>query len=120
MKLRFRGNTIRLRVNQREVKDLAAGTPLTEQVHFPDECALSYTLQQGARPDASFRDGRIVVAVPSEQIRQWAAGNDIGIYFELAADGARLKVAIEKDLECVEGGPEEYDADAFPRSGKNC
>ncbi len=41
------------------------------------------------------------------------------MYFELPANGTVLKIAIEKDLECIEGALEERDPEAFPRgSGK--
>jgi hypothetical protein len=54
-------------------------------------------------------------------ISNWAHSDSVGIYFEIPANGARLQVAIEKDLECVDGPPEERDPDAFPRSvGKVC
>ena len=37
-------------------------------------------------------------------------------YFDLPADRSVLTVAIEKDLECVDGPPEEKDPEAFPRA----
>jgi hypothetical protein len=43
------------------------------------------------------------------------------MYFDVAADGASLRIAIEKDLECVDGPEEERDPEAFPRGiSKNC
>jgi hypothetical protein len=42
----------------------------------------------------------------------WARGDEIGFYFVVEPG---LKVAIEKDLECVDGPEEEKDPDAFPR-----
>ena len=122
MKLRFRGNSVRLRLNRREVADLASGAALNERVEFPGNGGLSYVLEGSTETSAaSFRDGMIRVLAPQTLIANWAAGESIGIYFELPANGAVLKVAIEKDLECVEGALEERDPEAFPRdSGKNC
>lgn len=123
MKLRLRGNSVRLRVNRREVDGLAAGASLEQKVHFPGEASFSYVLEasKDARPGASFRQGVIRISAPHTLIQDWATGDSIGIYFELPANGASLTVAIEKDLECVDGSPEERDPEAFPRSTrKNC
>jgi hypothetical protein len=123
MKLRFRKNSLRLRVNQREVETLAAGRSVEEEVHFPGSTSISYVLETvpAGPPNASFQHGVIRVSAPREQVQNWARGESIGLYFDLAANGAGLKVAVEKDLECVDGPPEERDPDAFPRStGKNC
>ncbi|HMF78156.1 MAG TPA: hypothetical protein VK604_21035 [Bryobacteraceae bacterium] len=123
MKLRFRGNTLRLRVNQREVMALAEGNALQEQIIFPGENGLSYVLETCAEPagKASFQQGTIRVSAPSKQVRDWAdSSTNVGIYFDLAANGSVLKVAIEKDLECVDGPEDERDPEAFPRELKSC
>lgn len=122
MKLRFRNNSLRLRVNQREVKGLVSGDVLEEQVVFPGDSRISYTLQSSSdgAPDASFREGVIRVLAPYRDVEEWANGASIGMYFEFPANGTPLKIAIEKDLECTDGPPEEKDPDAFPRLGKTC
>ncbi len=122
MKLRFRKNSLRLRLNQLEVNALAAGEPIIENVEFPGDARLSYTLTRSpqAEPAATFTKGIISVIVPADSIRQWSTGEDIGMYFELPANGSSLHVAIEKDLECVDGPPEEQDPHAFPRANASC
>ena len=65
-----------------------------------------------------FKAGVIRVALPAEDLNSWASTQEIGLYFELPANGNVLKIAVEKDLECLDGPPEESDPDAFPR--KNC
>lgn len=122
MKLRFRKNSLRLRVNQREVKGLVSGAVLEEQIVFPGDSRICYTLQSSsaAVAEASFRQGVIRVVAPHEQVEEWANGESIGMYFEFPANGTSLKIAIEKDLECVDGPPEEKDPEAFPRSSKQC
>ncbi|HEY1946466.1 MAG TPA: hypothetical protein VGG97_05635 [Bryobacteraceae bacterium] len=124
MKLRFRDNTLRLRVNQREVNTLAKGDMLRERVVFPGATDLSYVLETRAEPggQASFHEGIIRISAPSTDVKDWAASStSLGIYFDLPANGSVLKIAIEKDLECVDGPEEERDPDAFPRETlKNC
>lgn len=124
MKLRFRNNSVRLRVNRREVEALVEGRVLEEQISFPRNSRIAYTLQSSSNPagEASFEAGTIRISAPAYQVNNWASTDTVGIYFELPANGSSLKVAIEKDLECVDGSPEEYDPEAFPRaeSSKTC
>ncbi len=118
MKLRFRGNSLRLRVNRREVETLTSGTALREEVVFPNDKRLSYVFEPQARasPQVSFDGGVIRVNAPLSAVQDWARSDSIGLYFDIAAQDAMLKVAIEKDLACVDGPPEERDPEAFPRS----
>lgn len=117
MKLRFRGNSLRLRVNQAEVQTLSTGGVLKEQVEFPGTTFLSYILKagSGADPQVFFSEGEIRIAVPRLLITNWAVTEEIGLYFTLPTGGKPLKVSIEKDLECVDGPVEERDPNAFPR-----
>ncbi|MBV9759331.1 MAG: hypothetical protein JO340_02095 [Acidobacteriaceae bacterium] len=122
MKLRLRQNSLRLRVNRPEVENLAAGGSLEQRVQFPDGAALAYIFESAssATASATFRDGVIRVSAPAWQVQDWARGEAIGLYFQLSAGGEALHVAIEKDLECLDAPPEERDANAFRRTGKNC
>lgn len=118
MKLRFRNNSLRLRLNRREAEALASGEKLQEEVLFPEGTALSYSLEATAltQPEVSFQQGVIRIAAPGLELKKWAEGSAIGIYFELPAPRSVLKIAIEKDLECVEAPPEERDPHAYPRT----
>ncbi len=122
MKLRFRENSLRLRVNRREVQDLASGATLEEAVLFPGETRLSYVLRQSDsdQPEASFTSGVIRILAPQNGILEWAKSDQIGMYFEVGANGSALKIAIEKDLECLDGPPEERDPYAFARTDGTC
>ncbi|MGI8962112.1 MAG: DUF7009 family protein [Bryobacteraceae bacterium] len=122
MKLRFRENTIRLRVNRRELENLASGAPLEERVYFPGDACLRYVLETSTQscPGASFADGTIRVSAPQHLVGDWAKHDTIGIYFDFPVNGSELRVAVEKDLECAEGPAEDRDPDAFPRSLKTC
>ncbi len=124
MKLRFRDNGLRLRVNRLEVEGLASGAALAEQVHFPGDSTISYVLESSehSSPQASFLHGVIRVAAPRKLVRDWANSDSVGMYFELPVSGAVLKIAIEKDLECLDGPVNERDPHAFARPGisKKC
>jgi hypothetical protein len=115
MKLRFRKNSLRLRVNQLEVERLAAGHELAETISFAGGATLEYILIPSAvAARAAEFDGKAIrVTAP---LNDWARGGEIGFYFEVEPG---LQVAVEKDLECVDGGEEERDPYAYPR-GKTC
>jgi hypothetical protein len=121
MKLRFRNNSLRLRLNRRETEVIAAGSTLKEQVSFPGGNAFAYSLEAttAVHPEASFQKGTLRVVAPSVELKRWAESTAIGIYFELPVNGSALKIAIEKDLECMDAPPDERDPDAFPRSACN-
>jgi len=118
MKLRFRDNSLRLRVNQREVERLSDGSALEQQIQFPNGAAISYVLEPSPRAaaDASFEHGVIRISAPRELVHDWAKSATIGIYFELPANDTFLRVAIEKDLDCKDAPPAERDPFAFPRN----
>jgi hypothetical protein len=122
VKLRFRKNSLRLRVNQLEAANLASGTALEERVNFPGDACIRYVLEVSVQssPRASFADDTIRISAPQHLVRDWAATGTIGIYFDLPVNGSELRVAIEKDFECLEGPVDEQDPDAFPRPPKNC
>ncbi len=40
---------------------------------------------------------------PEDLVQTWAGGEEIGLYFQLPAASSILTIAIEKDLECVDG-----------------
>jgi hypothetical protein len=115
MKLRFRKNSLRLRVNRLEVERLAAGQELAERISFAGGATLDYVLTSSpvALRAAEFDGKAIRVTAP---LADWARGGEIGFYFEVEPG---LKVAIEKDLECVDGSEDEKDPYSFPRA-KTC
>jgi hypothetical protein len=117
MKLRIRANTLRLRLNQKEVERLAAGEVLREGIHFPGGTSLSYLLKvaSAAQAEALFDGARIHIDVPLTPIISWAHDEELGIYFSLPTGAEPLQIAIEKDLVCIDGPPEEQDPLAFPR-----
>ena len=122
MKLRFRKNSLRFRVNRPEVEALSSGRALEERVYFPGGTSIRYVLEMSSAssPRASFQDGTIRVTAPYDIVRNWAENDMIGMYFELPASDAQLDIAVEKDLECLEAVSKERDRDAFPRHSQNC
>lgn len=119
MKLRIRGNSLRLRLKRSEVDRLAAGNKLVEETEFP-EAAFSYSLELSDNEDmvASFENGSIAVTMPREIIPEWADTDLVTLYSEqrLPDDGV-LAILVEKDFSCLEPGHHrncEDDEDTYP------
>jgi hypothetical protein len=116
LKLRFKGNTLRLRLNQLEVRELASGAVVRERVPFPSG-ALEYQIKRSESGfGTTFKESLIDVSVPADKLTAWAASEEIGIYFEVQAGAEKLRVSIEKDLECIDGPADEIDPNAYPRA----
>lgn len=121
MKLRITPESVRLRLNQNEVKKFASEGEIGERISFPGlpSTAFSYTLRSNRESKSGsvqYDSGEFVATVPEGQAKAWANGvSEVGLYFELTAgDGKRLKVAIEKDYQCIDGPAEERDPAGYP------
>jgi len=119
MKLRIRGNSLRLRLKRGEVDSLAAGNKLIEETEFPGS-VFSYSLQLSDDEDmvASFANGRIEVSMPREIIPEWADTDLVTLYTEQELPGeSKLEILVEKDFSCLEPGHHrncEDDQDTYP------
>jgi len=96
---------------------VAAGQVLKEKLEFPGNTALSYSLKTVLSGDAQafFENGTIEITTPKAPLMNWAGSEDLGLYFTLQTGEEPLKIAIEKDLVCIDGPAEERDPHAFPR-----
>ena len=119
MKLRIRGDTLRLRLKRGEVDQLAAGTSIVEETHFPD-ALLTYRLDMSESTDisATFADGSLVVTLPKSKVLDWAGTDEVSLHAEQKLSGSgSLSLLIEKDFSCLEPGHHregEDDTDTFP------
>jgi hypothetical protein len=119
MKLRIRGDTIRLRLKRGEVDQIAAGISVVEETHFPDS-VLTYRLDVSADSDisASLDNASLVVSLPESLVSDWAATDEVSLSAEQKVSGTgSLSLLIEKDFGCIEPGHHrdgEDDEDTFP------
>jgi hypothetical protein len=125
MKMRVRGNSIRLRLTQSEVQRFAATGRVEETICFgvePENC-LIYALQSSIATEttnAKFQANQIVVFVPEALGQRWADTDEIGLHAEQnLGGGKRLRLLIEKDFACAERREGEDDSDAFPHPPEN-
>ena len=115
MKLRLRGNTLRLRLVQTEVARLAAGERIEERVDF-GASQLVYALGSGASQGARFDGGTIEVTLPAATLVEWASTDRVGIE---ATEGP-LRITVEKDWQCARPRDGEDESDAYPHPTGSC
>jgi hypothetical protein len=125
VKLRIRGNSLRLRLRRGEVRRLADEGLVEERTEFgPGSSPLVYALRADDVPRvaATFDAGGIVVSVPRSAARRWASSDQVGI--EGSQDtgrGEALRILVEKDFECSDAAADEGQDDAYPNPrGKRC
>ncbi len=116
MKLRIKGNSIRLRLTQRETGQVGAGQTVREEVCFATGPFAYALLTDPALqvPDAGFREGELQVRLPVDLAARWAFSDQVGIETRIAGrDGHALHLLIEKDFQCLHKRPGEDESDHF-------
>ncbi|HLX44454.1 MAG TPA: hypothetical protein VKR43_13510 [Bryobacteraceae bacterium] len=111
MKLRFHGNSLRLRLSQSEVSQLADFGCVEDRVEFAPAKTLKYRLESGAGSSvtADFTGDCIRVTLPRAAASHWIESDDTGIEGSVSS----LKIFVEKDFQCLHRDSPE-DADSFP------
>lgn len=117
MKLRIRGNSIRLRVSQTELERITAEGRCADRVRFPGGSTLEYRVE--VVPEAALAaelDGSgITLRVPRTAVERWSDPAEVSISGEQALDdGERLALLLEKDFACLVPREGEDEADLFP------
>lgn len=119
MKLRIRGDSIRLRLTKTDVATLVERGTVAESMRMAPNATFEYRLTA----DRESRDARVAlngsvleVRLPKDQVGRWADSNDVGID-TMQANGSEtgLLVLVEKDFPCLTARPNEDDSDAFDR-----
>lgn len=123
MKLRIRGNSIRLRLLRGEVAKFGEKGTVEETINF-GTARLTYVLQNSADADdiaAQFDGNEIVVKIPAATAREWTQTDLISLTGEQKiADGESLKILVEKDFVCLDRPDDEDNKDAYPNLSHKC
>ena len=111
MKIRLFGDSIRLRLTQVEVETLSKGGVIESVIPFPGE-AMACAVQPSEGPlEVRHSAGRIMVSMPStEETRRWASSEEEGLYGSVGP----LRIAIEKDYNCIHKPDSPDNAGTFP------
>jgi hypothetical protein len=127
MKMRIKGNSLRLRVSRSEITRLLKQDRLEETIHFAPEAGamLIYALEQSPAvdvPTTRYSHNTVTVLIPADQAWVWCTTDQVGIEkdIDLGRFGT-LTLLIEKDFACLDRSDEENeDTFANPSANSSC
>ena len=104
MKLRIKGNSIRLRLTKSDVQALTATGYIEEQLSF-GTTKLYYALEQTeneSEMSASFDKHKIIVHIPQSFITGWENNDQVGFESRHLTGTDTLSILVEKDFVCLD------------------
>jgi hypothetical protein len=126
MKLRLKGNSIRVRLDRRDIERLIDEGRVDDAVRFGPGLAFSYAVEMGPapreRPRASYAAESLLIRIDPEDAEEWLAGDRVGFDHMQDVEGGVVRVLLEKDFACIDRplGEEADDAYAFPNPSAVC
>ena len=121
MKLRIKGNSLRIRLTKTEVSKLADAGSLKEQTNFPNN-QFVYALQKTdeAALFAIFESNKITIFVPGSFVTDWPVNNVVGLDTKMPLpENEFLYILIEKDFVCLDETTEDQ-SDNYKNPNKTC
>jgi hypothetical protein len=121
MKLRIRGNSVRIRVSKPELDRVAAEGSAEDRVQFGPGNELRYRLEVAPAGGvaAEFAGGLLRVLVPKSEVDRWLAPEQVAIEGrQPIGNGTQLRILVEKDYSCLAPRSGEDDSDLFANPGK--
>ena len=106
MKIRIKGNSVRLRLSKPEVANLAINGYIEENTIFVDG-VFTYALQ--SLPDIEklaihFKAGKMLVSMPLDFVKDWPENNTVGLAGVMETqDNQHVEILVEKDFKCLDG-----------------
>ena len=122
MKIRIRGNSVRIRLSKPEVALFAQEGHVEERTEFANS-ALVYAVKSSKAEalSADFVDGSITLYVPTDMLQQWASTDQVGMDCNMPLpNGKRLYLLIEKDFKCIDADVTEDQSDMYENPLKAC
>ena len=122
MKLRIKGNSIRIRLSKTEVDELASGSLLQDSTSFGHN-SFGYAVQpvnNGELLTASFDKNIITLYVPEALLRNWPANSVVGFEAMMPLENSgNLHLLLEKDFKCLDETIDDQ-TDFFDNPAKTC
>ncbi|RKR14278.1 hypothetical protein CLV91_0353 [Maribacter vaceletii] len=116
MKIRIRGNSVRLRLTKTEVDSLAKTGSFSEKIVFPNNTLVYTIIAKEAinTMEASYIENIITIYIPKKDSLEWPTNTIIGHKHSLKIDAANsLSILVEKDFVCMDETVEDQ-SDNYP------
>ena len=122
MKLRIKGNSLRIRLSKTEVSTIATTGYLEEETLFGSN-KFVYALQrvdEGNTLTAALEPNKMIMFIPASLIKDWPQNNIVGFEANIPlAGGKTLYLLLEKDFVCLDETTEDQ-RDNYENPGKAC
>src|SRR4051812_5004513 len=122
MKIRIKGNSIRLRLSKTDVERLDQTGYLEEQTSFPENKFI-YALKSsdiGKELSATFEGNKITVTIPKALIYNWPVNDTVGFDSRIKiTETDSLYLLVEKDFICIDETTEDQ-SDNYENPAKTC
>jgi hypothetical protein len=116
MKLRIRGNSLRLRVSRTELLQIAEQGSAEDSIRFAPGTEWRYGIdvKPAGAVAAQFAANSLRVVLPKARVEQWLDDREVAIEGEQPiGNGETLRILVEKDYTCLAPRTGEDDADLF-------
>jgi len=115
MKLRIKGNSIRLRLSKPEVEAFLEYGSISDILELPEQ-PLVYGLEKCSEPvlNVTRRAGAIRVGMPGDKFEEWRQDECIGFTAEYSAGKKKIMITVEKDFQCLMPREHEDESNLYP------
>lgn len=128
MKLRIKGDSLRLRLAQGEMRTLAERGEVEDRVSFPGGAALRYRIRvdrHNQEISATYAANLIEILVPEALAERWCGTDLVTLSATETIASGELRIVLEKDWACLAPREGEDESDNFPhpeagRGAKAC
>jgi hypothetical protein len=117
VKLRIKGDSLRLRLSQGEMRTLAERGEVEDRISFPGGAALRYRLRSDQNTSvisASYASNLIDILVPRPQAERWCGTDLVTLSASQPLAAGELRLVLEKDWACLAPREGEDESDNFP------
>jgi len=122
MKIRIRGNSIRYRLDKKDIEILQTEGKVEESTHIgAGDLHFCIKAKTGATgPFIKLEGSAVHLSFPKEQITEWTDTDMVGFSADIPnADGSVVSILIEKDFKCLTERDED-ESNAFENPSKSC
>jgi hypothetical protein len=117
VKLRIKGNTLRLRLTQGEMRSLSEHGAVEDRTEFPGGAALVYRLKVDEKKTeitARYIGYLVEILVPRALVDRWHGSDLVTLSAAQPLPAGELAIVLEKDFACLAPREGEDESDNFP------
>ncbi|MBI1222526.1 MAG: hypothetical protein GC180_07980 [Bacteroidetes bacterium] len=117
MKLRIKGDSIRIRLSKSEVDHFTQNGKYEAYTHFPNGKSFEYGLQVSNKCDsltAELTEKGMLLCMPRNWADEWLTTQKVGFESRISLpQGGELYLLLEKDFQCLDANTEDQ-SDMYP------